>query len=86
MNHIEDEIDSDMKKKYICENITKITNHKNYLDIVEFHVCPHTKNSNGIFINLNTISSDELNTDIHASSEYRANLIDVLTKKAVKKY
>ena len=31
MNHIEDEIDSDMKKKYICENITKITNHKNYL-------------------------------------------------------
>ena len=37
-------------------------------------------------IPLNTISSDELNTDIHASSEYRANLIDVLTKKAVKKY
>jgi hypothetical protein len=58
MNHIEDEIDSDMKKKYICENITKITNHKNYLDIVEFHVCPHTKNSNGIFINLNTICVD----------------------------
>jgi len=37
-------------------------------------------------IPLNTISSDELNEDIHASSEYRANLIDVLTKKAVKKY
>ena len=37
-------------------------------------------------IPLNTISSDELNEDIHASSEYRANLIDVLTKKVLKKY
>jgi len=37
-------------------------------------------------IPLNTISSDELNEDIHASSEYRANLIDVLTKKVIKTY
>tara|TARA_B110000090_G_scaffold30598_1_gene32270 strand:+ start:309 stop:1097 length:789 start_codon:yes stop_codon:yes gene_type:complete len=37
-------------------------------------------------IPLNTISSDELNEDIHASSEYRANLIDVLTKKVLKTY
>jgi len=37
-------------------------------------------------IPLNTISSDELNEDIHASSKYRANLIDVLTKKVLKTY
>ena len=37
-------------------------------------------------IPFNTISSDELNEDIHASSEYRANLIDVLTKKVLKTY
>ena len=37
-------------------------------------------------IPINTISSDELNEDIHASSEYRANLIDVLTKKVLKTY
>jgi hypothetical protein len=56
--NVEDEIDYDMKKKYICENIVKLTNHKNYLDIVKFHDCAHTNNSNGVFINLNTISSD----------------------------
>jgi len=37
-------------------------------------------------IPLKTISSRELNQDIHASSEYRAHLIDVLTKEALKAY
>ena len=37
-------------------------------------------------IPLKTISSGELNQDIHASSEYRAHLIDVLTKEALKAY
>tara|TARA_B100002052_G_C15295515_1_gene338643 strand:+ start:95 stop:475 length:381 start_codon:yes stop_codon:yes gene_type:complete len=50
-----DDIDLDIKRKYIYENITKISNHRNYLDIVNFHDCPHTNNSNGIFLNLNTI-------------------------------
>tara|TARA_B100000214_G_scaffold371598_1_gene348280 strand:- start:8972 stop:9352 length:381 start_codon:yes stop_codon:yes gene_type:complete len=50
-----DDIDLDIKRKYIYENITKISNHRNYLDIVNFHGCPHTNNSNGIFLNLNTI-------------------------------
>ena len=47
-----------VKKKYICDNISKISNHKNYLDIVDFHGCPHTNNSNGIFVNLATLKSD----------------------------
>ena len=34
-------------------------------------------------IPLKTISLDELNEDIHASAEYRSNLIDVLTKKII---
>ena len=29
------------------------------------------------------ISSDELNSDIHASAEYRAHMIKVMAKKAV---
>jgi len=37
-------------------------------------------------IPLNTIPIDELNEDIHASAEYRANLIDVLTKEVIKSY
>lgn len=37
-------------------------------------------------IPLKTISMNELNDDIHASAEYRSNLIDVLTKEAIKSY
>ena len=53
-----DNTHKETKKKYIFENIDKIKNHKNYLDIVEFHNCPHTKNSNGIFLNLNTLDDE----------------------------
>ena len=34
-----------------------LKNHKNYIDIVKFHNCPHTNNSNGLFLNLNTIDT-----------------------------
>ena len=50
--------DTEIKKKYIYENIGKLSNHRNYLDIVYFHNCSHTNNSNGIFLNLNTIEID----------------------------
>ena len=51
----EPEVNYDTKKKYVYENIIKIANHKNYLEIIKYHNCPHTNNSNGIFINLNTV-------------------------------
>ena len=53
-----DNTHKDTKKKYIFENIDKIKNHKNYIDIVEFHNCQHTKNSNGIFLNLHTLDDE----------------------------
>lgn len=53
-----DNTHKETKKKYIFENIDKIKNHKNYLDIVEFHNCQHTKNSNGIFLNLHTLDDE----------------------------
>ena len=37
-------------------------------------------------IPLNSVSSENLNNDIHASAEYRSHLIDVLTKNAVRAY
>ena len=37
-------------------------------------------------IPLNSVSSENLNNDIHASAEYRSHLIDVLTKSAVRTY
>ena len=56
-----DDTNKETKKKYIFENIEKIKNHKNYLDIVEFHNCQHTKNSNGIFLNLHTLDEEVIN-------------------------
>ena len=37
-------------------------------------------------IPLKSIPIDGLNEDIHASAEYRANLIDVLTKELIDNY
>ena len=37
-------------------------------------------------IPLKSIPIDDLNEDIHASAEYRANLIDVLTKELIDNY
>ena len=37
-------------------------------------------------IPLKSIPIDDLNEDIHASAEYRANLIDVLTKEIIDNY
>ena len=54
----ENNSDIEIKNIYICENIEKIKNHTNYIDIVKFHNCPHTNNSNGVFLNLNTINID----------------------------
>jgi hypothetical protein len=58
MDENNDPSNLEAKKKYICENIKKIKNHKNYIEIVEYHDCPHTNNSNGVFLNLNTINGD----------------------------
>lgn len=54
-------IENGDKKKYIYENIDKIKNHNNFLDIIKFHDCPFTKNSNGVFLNLNSLNDDVIN-------------------------
>ena len=45
-----------------------------------------SKNFKIASIPLNSVSSENLNNDIHASAEYRSHLIDVLTKDAVRTY
>ncbi|MBI52183.1 MAG: hypothetical protein CL779_03075 [Chloroflexi bacterium] len=50
----------DKEKKYIYENIEKLNFHNNYISIIDFHKCPHTKNSNGVFVNLNKINDKVL--------------------------
>lgn len=64
------------KRTYIYENIHKINDHKHLLSIVKSSDCKYTENSNGIFLNLNTIKYEiidniyflvynDINTDIN---------------------
>ena len=78
--------DIEVKKKYIHENIEKIKNHKNYLDIILFHECPHTNNSNGVFINLNSIDStiiDKLYYKLKNELEDDALTENIIEKKII---
>ena len=47
-------MDKELKKKrqYIFDNIQKIQDHGQYIQIIEGNKCPKTVNSNGMFINL----------------------------------
>lgn len=76
----------EVKKKYIHENIEKIKNHKNYLDIILFQECPHTNNSNGVFINLNSIDSsiiDKLYYKLKNELEDDALTENIIEKKII---
>ena len=78
--------DIEVKKKYIHENIDKIKNHKNYLDIILFHGCPHTNNSNGVFINLNSIDEsiiDKLYYKLKNELEDDALTENIIEKKII---
>ena len=52
------------KKLYIYENIDKSSNHNTIIKLLNDNECKYTKNSNGIFLNLNTLS-DELIQNIY---------------------
>ena len=47
----------DIKKKryYIYENIHKLKNHNQIIDLINIKNCKYTENDNGIFLNLNTL-------------------------------
>lgn len=52
------------KRQYIFDNITKIEDHKNYIDFIKLNNCPHTSNINGLFINLNKLE-DNVISDLY---------------------
>jgi uncharacterized protein with ACT and thioredoxin-like domain len=69
-------MDANDKRSYIYENIHKLNDHKHLLSIIKSSECKFTENSNGIFLNLNTISDEiidniyflvysDINTDIN---------------------
>jgi hypothetical protein len=51
------------KKQYIYDNIPLIqNNHSEIISIIESNQISHTNNDNGIFVNIDTISDDIINT------------------------
>ena len=57
-------MDIKQKKVYIYENIDKSPNHNIIIKLLNDNESKYTKNSNGIFLNLNTLK-DELIQDIY---------------------
>ena len=49
------------KRYYIYENIQKIKNHNQIIDMIQLKECKYTENENGIFLNLNTINDGMIN-------------------------
>ena len=87
------------KRNYIYENIHKLNDHKHLLSIVIFSSdCKYTENSNGIFLNLNTIKDEiidniyflvysDINTDInpHLYQEEELEIEKIEEKEIISK-
>ena len=56
---MEDEIKK--KRFYIYENIDKIKNHDQIIDLIQLKECKYTKNNNGIFLNLSVLDEEIIN-------------------------
>lgn len=75
----------DIKKQryYIYENINKLKNHNQIIDLINIEGCKYTENDNGIFLNLNTID-DKLVTMIYHTIlnniNYKEDIYDNINK------
>lgn len=49
------------KKQYIYQNIDNIKNHSLFIKVLETNECKYTKNTNGIFLNLNSLDDNIIN-------------------------
>ena len=56
---MEDEIKK--KRYYIYENIDRIKNHDQIIDLIQLKECKYTKNNNGIFLNLSVLDEEIIN-------------------------
>lgn len=55
-------IDEIKKKRYfIYENIDKIKNHEQIINLIKNEECKFTKNNNGIFLNLSVLTEELIN-------------------------
>jgi len=78
----------DKKRIYIYENIYKINDHKNLIDLINSFKCKYTENSNGLFINLNTLEDniiDNMYFLVHneINSEIEEHTYDIVTPEDI---
>ena len=76
-------MDCKSKKNYIYENIGKVSNHNQFINLINQKECKYTQNNNGIFINLTTLSEEIINI----MYQMLINLIDdknILIKDVIK--
>ena len=48
----------DKKRIFIYENVYKMNDHTNLINLINSFECKYTQNSNGMFINLNTLEDN----------------------------
>ncbi len=84
-------MDHKSKIQFIYDNINKINNHINYIKLLDIHDTQYTKNSNGIFVNLNKLDekiiddfyfriSKELINGNDIEDKYEKQIIDIKQK------
>lgn len=84
-------MDNKSKIQFIYDNINKIKNHINYIKLLDLHDTQYTKNSNGIFVNLNKLDekiiddfyfriSKELINGNDIEDKYEKQIIDIKQK------
>ena len=79
-------MDNDIKKQryYIYENVNKLNNHNQIIDLINMEECKYTENDNGIFLNLNTVD-DKIITLIYNivlnTINYKVKRYTILMKK-----
>lgn len=79
-------MDTDIKKQryYIYENINKLNNHNQIIDLINIENCKYTENNNGIFLNLNTISDKIITMIYHIvlnTINYKEKVYDIDEKE-----
>ena len=77
------------KRMYIYENIYKINDHTNLINIINNSDCKYTENNNGIFINLNTLDENIINNiyflvNNEIKSEVEEHICEVVVPENIK--
>ena len=89
-----EEIEIDKKLQFIYDNINKVEDHRNYIELLSNNNCTYTTNSNGIFVNLRKLNekinhifylnlNNELSKKINIDDKYEKEIDDLEKNKEI---